>query len=76
MELTNYMELNPSSEPASCAASEEFPSILCNPKVHYRLHKSPLLVPILSQINPVHTVLSYLSMIHFNTIHPPTSWSS
>jgi hypothetical protein len=32
--------------------------------------------PILSQINPIHTIPSYLSKIHFNIIHPPTPWSS
>jgi hypothetical protein len=33
-------------------------------------------VPILSQIDPVHTTPSYLHNIHFNIIHSPTSWSS
>jgi hypothetical protein len=34
------------------------------------------LIPILNQVNPVHTTLSYLFKIHFNIIHPSISWSS
>jgi hypothetical protein len=34
-----------------------------------------LLVPILSQINPIHNIPSYFSKIYFNIVHPPTSWS-
>jgi hypothetical protein len=51
----------------------KFSAILRNPKVHHRVHKSPTLVPILSQFDPVHTIPSYLSKIHFNIVHPPTS---
>jgi hypothetical protein len=62
-------ELSPSREAASWAATQELLSILWNPKVHYCVHKSPPLVPVLSEIDPVHTTPSYLSKIHFGVTY-------
>jgi hypothetical protein len=46
----------------------KFLEILCNPKVHYCVHKSSPLVLSLCQINLAYTTTSYLSKIRINTI--------
>jgi len=66
------MEQNPSSEAASLLASQEIRRPLWNPKVHYHVHKNPLLAPILSQMNLFQNLPPYFPKIQSNIILPTT----
>jgi hypothetical protein len=69
------MEPSPYWEADSHLSSQIIP-LLWDPKVRYLIEKSTQPVPVLSQMNPVHTLLPHLFKISFNIILPPTPGSS
>jgi hypothetical protein len=70
MAQTSFWEANRYS------ASQEIPRSLWNMKVHYRIHKYPPLVSILSHLNPVHAPTFRFLKIHRYISFPSTRGSS
>jgi len=52
------------------SASQQFPHVLWNPKVLYRIHKCSPHVPNLRQTNPVHTHKPQFLTVHLNILAP------
>ena len=55
--VTNSKEQIPSWQVNRSSSSQEIPHILCKPKGHYRIYKSPQAVSILSHIQSMLSVL-------------------
>jgi hypothetical protein len=52
------------------SASQEITQILWNPKIYYRIYKSPRPVPILNHSKLIRSFPSNILEIHFNIISP------
>jgi len=59
--MSDLMERNHPWEADSHSPNQDILRLLWNPKLHYRVHKSPPLVRIQSQMHPIHTLPSLLS---------------
>jgi len=62
------MEQISSSEADIRSAIQEILQLSLNPKIHYYIHISPPLLPILSHINPLHNSPHYFPRKHYSII--------
>jgi len=67
-QVTNYMQHSPYLEANGYLASQEIACLLWKLKVYRHVHKVLPLFPVLSQMNPFHTLATYFPNIHFNII--------
>lgn len=69
--LSHSMEQRASWENTSYLATQEIYNLVQNTCFNYSVHRSPLLDPNLSHMDP-NTLLLHGPEIHYNIIHPPT----
>jgi len=72
---SNYMKKSLSWETYTRSANQEISRLLWNPKVHYRVHNSPPVIPILCYMNPVRNLAPCFFKIYFNTFLLCSPWS-
>jgi hypothetical protein len=72
LHLLYSMEQSPCLGSNQFAASQEISRILCDLKVHYRIHKCPPFVSILSHLNPVRDPTPHFLNIHLSIVFPST----
>ena len=70
------MDKSPSWDANRFSGNQKIPRILWNTTVHYRIHKCPPPVPILSQLDPAHAHTSHFLIIHLNIIFSSAPGSS
>jgi hypothetical protein len=75
-QYADSMEQSLPWEANSHSAGQDVPHLLWKLEVHYHVQKGLLLIPILRQMNPVHTVPPYLCKIQCNIIFPSMPRSS
>jgi hypothetical protein len=62
--FSNSTEQSPCSDADTRSAGHEMLPVLRYPKIHYSVHNSPPLDPILSHMNPVYILPSHFHMAH------------
>jgi len=65
--LINCMQQSIVSESINHSTDQEIPHPSWNTKLYYNVHKNPSLLPLLSQMHPIHT-LTYIHIICFSII--------
>jgi hypothetical protein len=70
------MQDSPPWEANNHSDTQEIPRLLWNPKVHYCVHNSTSLIPILSHVNQIYYFSPYFLKIHSNIIIESTPGSS
>jgi hypothetical protein len=79
--LSFSMQQNPSSAIIGSSFTQEPPpprppNLLWNPEIHYRVHETMLLAPMLSQTDLGQSVLAYVFKFHFYNVLTSSSRSS